>query len=131
MSIENLFALFMGLGGIGALVAAVINILKTVGVVKDGQASTVSAGINLVLMAALLILKVYKPEVDIAGLDQQAAMLASALVTIFGFVWQLISAKIAHAALSGVPVIGKSFSGDANAEEAKARSFEERIIRRG
>jgi hypothetical protein len=105
---------FLALGGIGALIAAVVNILKTSGVVKDGQAPTWVVGLNLLGMASLLFLQVFQPSVDIAGLDVQAGSLATVLITVFGFVWQLISSRLTHTqALSGTPLIGKSYSVDA------------------
>jgi DNA polymerase/3'-5' exonuclease PolX len=39
MSIEGLLQMLVQLGGVGALIAVVVNVLKTTGVVKDGQAA--------------------------------------------------------------------------------------------
>jgi len=130
MSIEGLLQMLVQLGGVGALIAVVVNVLKTTGVVKDGQAGMVSAGLNLLALAALFGVQVWKPETDLVWLDSQAGALATLLTTVFGYIWQIVAAKMTHKALSGTPVVGKSYTLEAlavavqQAEMAAAKAYE-------
>lgn len=110
MTIDQLVALFLSLGGVGTLVAALVNALKTVGVVKDGQAQTFSLGFNLVGLVALFALGLFAPDADLAGIDATAAQVAQLLTIVVGLVVQLGGSKIAHSVLKGAPVIGKTFT---------------------
>jgi len=111
MEIADLLMKWSTLVGIAALIAVVINILKVVGVVKDGQAATWSTGLNLVGLAVLLLLGVFKPELDMGEVDTLAGSLANVLTVIMGFVLQLGGSKLMHSLLRGVPLIGKTNSG--------------------
>ena len=110
MDIATLVSQFTALAGVGALIALVVNVLKTFGLVKDGQAPAASLLLNLAGVVALILLKVFKPDMDVAGLDATAAAIASAGVTLFGLFVQLWGSRLAHLAVAGAPVVGKSHS---------------------
>ena len=109
-TLQQIIALWLSLAGVGAFFALLINIGKTTGVVKDGQAQTWSAVLNLVGIVAVFVLKLVKPDLDWAFVDSQAQTLAEIGTLAFGFVLQLLAAKTTHIAVKGVPVIGKSYS---------------------
>jgi hypothetical protein len=128
---EDLLKLLGSLGGIGALVAALVNIGKTVGWIKDGQAPTFMTGFNLLILILLFALGIFRPQADIAGADQIAGQLAVVLITVFGFVWQLISSRLTHDALKGVPVLGKSYSqAQSSVMKAQASEYLQRTLQR-
>ena len=114
MDILSLIEQLMALGGLAALIAVVINILKTFGVVKDGQAGLWSTGLNLAGLVALFVVGIVAPEYDIPGLDGQVAQVAQILSLIFAFIMQNWVSKGTHDVLASgkVPVIGKSFSAE-------------------
>lgn len=126
MGFEGLLAQWLGLAGIAALIAVLINVGKLAGVVKDGQAQTWSAGLNLAGLIALFVLRIFKPDFDIGIIDEQAAALANAAVVIIGYITQLLSSKLAHLAFKNVPMLGTSFS----VEASKAKAFQADIARR-
>lgn len=107
---DELLVQWGALAGFAALIAFLINILKTVGVVKEDQAPTWSAGLNLAGLVMLLALQIYAPQVDIEGLDQQVAQAVEVGVVVFGYIIQLLSSKLSHAVVRGVPGIGKFIS---------------------
>ncbi len=109
-SLIQLFQGFAALAGVAAFLAAVINIGKAFGWVKDGLAPTWSTVLNLVAFVAFVVLRLFAPEIDIAGVDGAAAQLANTLVAILAFVGQLGVAKGTNAILRGAPVIGFSHS---------------------
>ncbi len=102
----------MALGGFAALIAVVINVLKTLGVVKDGQAGTWATGLNLAGLIGLFVAGIVAPEFEVAGLDATLAQIAEILSLIFAFIIQNWVSKGTHNVFSGgkVPVIGKSYS---------------------
>ena len=100
------------LGGFAALISVLINVLKTFGVVKDGQAGTWSAGLNLAGLIGLFVTGIVAPDFEVAGLDQNMAQIAEIFALIFAFVSQNWISKGTHSVFSAgqVPVIGRSFS---------------------
>lgn len=102
---------FGTLAGFGALVAALVNILKTFGVVTDGTGGQWFAGFNLVGIAVLLYFRFFQPDIPIDYIDAQAAVFAQILLLVLGYVVQLGSGLFAHNLFSELrlPLVGKSF----------------------
>jgi hypothetical protein len=96
--------------GFAALIAVLINILKLAGVVKDDTAHIWSAALNLAGLVALFLAKVFSPDLDVPGLDQQAAEFANVMTVIVAYISQLLSSKLTHFAIKGVPFFGVSNS---------------------
>lgn len=109
--IAPLLNVFVSLTGVAAFVAAVINALKTFGVVKDGTSgswSLVLNGIAFVAMVALGMFAKVAPET----FDQTAQTVATILIAVLGLMAQFgLTAKF-HKVVSsaGIPVFGKSYS---------------------
>lgn len=101
---------FTSLAGVAALIALIINVLKVFGVVKDGTAQTWSAGLNLAAMVVLFVLKVFVPTVSIDGMDAKIAEFVPVMTVVVGYIVQLLSSKLTHLAVKGIPVIGWSNS---------------------
>ena len=110
MSLQDLVVMLGALAGFGGIVALVVNVGKQVGIVKDGQAPTVSTGLNILLLAGLYALKVFKPDLSVENLDAQAAQIAQIGMMVLAFIVQLKGAQFTHQTLRGVPLLGKSFS---------------------
>lgn len=108
--ILKLLVEWAALGGVAAIIAVVINVLKYFKLVADGQAQSWSAALNLIAMAVFVGLKIYKPDIDLAGIDAEIAKVAEIALIILGYVMQLGISKGTHAAVRGVPLVGKSFS---------------------
>lgn len=109
--LQDLIVQFGTLAGVAALVAALVNIAKTIGL-PDGSAPQLSAGLSLAAFIALVGLKIFAPEVDVVALDNAAADYAVVALYILGFIVQMgLPARI-HAFLSGskIPLLGKSYS---------------------
>jgi hypothetical protein len=112
MDFLNLVNTLLAMGGFASLVAIVINVLKAVKVVKDGQAGLWSAGLNLGGLILLYVLKIYDPEFDTDVINTHMAQIAEILSLVFAYVMQFFITKTTHGVLSDgkAPVIGKSFS---------------------
>lgn len=110
---ENLIVQFGTLAGVAALIAALVNVAKTLGL-PDGSAPKASAILSLAAFIALAGFKIFKPEIDVEGLDKSAADMAILVLYVLGFVVQFGLPARFHQFLSRseVPVIGKSYSID-------------------
>jgi len=98
------------LAGFAALVTLIINVLKHFGVIKDGAAQTWSLVANGAIIIIMYTLKIIKPDFEFASLDSIAAEVATVGNFIFQLVVQLFVSKVTHATVSGVPVVGYSYS---------------------
>lgn len=112
VDIDALVSSLPGLAGVAALITLLVNVGKRFGLVKDGQAPTWSAGLNLLALIGLFIAQVTGYTNLIPIIDEQAGSLALALSAVLAFVFQLFASRIAHDnALAGAPLIGTSHSG--------------------
>ena len=114
---------FGALLGVSKLVAALINLFKVFGLVKDGTANKWAAGLNLSAFVALVLLGVFRADLTMEILDGYAGQIAMVLLFILGFIAQITGSKATHEDLSsaGVPLIGKSFTKDAQAAATAMR----------
>lgn len=129
----DLVVKFGTLTGCGSLIAVIVNVLKLPGWVKDGDAPKVSIGLNIVGLALLFAVGVFRPQADVAGLDEMAGTVATILSMLAGLIWQVASGRLTHIfALKGAPGIGKSYSYEAEraAELIKVASVQADMLQR-
>lgn len=110
VDLPQLLTSFLALAGFAALTAAVINAGKFIGLIPDGQAPNVSIVLNVVGFAALVILRLFQPDFDVAGTDSVLATIATILTSILALGGQLGFTKIINNGIKGLPVIGYSHS---------------------
>jgi hypothetical protein len=103
---------FASLYGVSKLIAALINLLKLIGVVKDGTSAKWAAAFNLAAFVGLVLLGVFRPDLTTDILDGYAGQIAGVLLFLLGFLMQIVGSKSGHDALSAanVPLIGTSYS---------------------
>lgn len=97
LPLENAFQLFGVLVGLPFFWALIVDLLKQVGVVKDGTAGIWSAAFNLLSIIGIAVLLKYVPNADIKTWDAQLLQVLQALVLIITWVTQLFGTKKAHA----------------------------------
>ena len=106
---ETLLIQFVSLGGVAALIAALVNAIKLTGAIKDGDSQTWSAALNLLALVGLFIVNIYAPN-RILEIDQSLGLLATYVLPVVGFVVMLLSSKFVHEnILRGVAIIGTQF----------------------
>ena len=108
--LEEIMLLLAGLAGLGGLISVLVNLLKAIGVVKDGTSERWVQGFNLLAFVAVAIVYFTKIQVDWAQIDGWLSVLA----TFIGFVVQLFGSKVTYVVTKGAPVIGFSYSNKAN-----------------
>ena len=103
---------FAQLAGVAALLAAVVNVFKYFGVVKDGTAGSWYAAFSLIVMALLVYFHYFIPTIGIEFLDAQAATLAKILLIVLGYIMQLKVGSGTASTLKEmqIPVLGASAS---------------------
>lgn len=109
---DSLLVQWGTLVGVAALIAVIINVLKLAGVIQDGTAQNWSAGLNLVGLVILFVLKIVRPDIDVEEIDKQAGALAEVAVVLIGYISQLLTSKLTHIAIRDVPIIGTSYSSE-------------------
>ena len=107
--IIDVLSQFGQLLGVAALVAAIVNVFKTLGFIPDGSAGKWSAALNLVALVVLVAFKLYMPAFDLFAADATAAEYSKYLILVFGYLIQLRGSLSAHNLLSDlkIPYIGK------------------------
>lgn len=110
MSLEQVLAIVLSLGGVASLIAVLVNAGKAVGIVKDGQAPTYSLLANVVLFVVVALVGVFAPATNLGEYDGIAKQVAEILVLVLGLATQLGLTKQFASLLKGLPVIGFSHS---------------------
>jgi len=112
MTLNDLVLQLGSLVGWAALLAVLINVGKWIGFVKDGTAGLWSTGGNIIGLIVLFVLKVWKPDFDIGGLDGAAAVVAQLLNIVLSLLIQLGVSFGSNKMVKslGIPVVSKSFS---------------------
>lgn len=110
--IVSVFTSFSQMAGVAALVVALVNVLKTFGVVTDGNAGQWFAGLDLGAIVLLILAQIFYPQIGVAVLDSNAGLAGMVIMLILGYVGQMGFGKVVHALFSSLklPVIGKSFT---------------------
>ena len=108
--LQDLLALAGGLFGVAALVTVPINIGKANGIVPDGKAPDIQAGVALLVVVVGYGARLFGVELDWTKIDGIAATLAQLIGLLVVFGGQIGFGKLFHAAVKGVSVIGFSHS---------------------
>lgn len=94
--------------GVAALIVVIINMGKVVGLINPADAPKWSMGLNLIGLGILFALKIFVPDANVSGMDEQIGMFAQVATTVFAYVMQLGGSKLFYEGLKGVPFIGKA-----------------------
>ena len=113
--LEDIMLLLAGLAGLGGFISVLVNLLKALGVVKDGTSQQWVQGFNLVAFVAVAVAYFGKFQVDWAQVDGWLAVLS----TFLGFVVQLFGSKVTYMVTKGTPIIGFSYT-----EEKSKKCFD-------
>jgi len=107
--LNEVLAQYGSLTGVMAVVVLLVQVAKHLGL-PDGQAANLSAGLNLIGVAALLAFRVFNPSFDVAGADAQALNFANVANVVFAYFLSLGGSKLLYQGLKGVTGLGKSNS---------------------
>jgi hypothetical protein len=102
---------FATLAGVAAFVAMLINFMKVVKLVKDGDAGMWSGILNLAALIILIAVKIFKPDVDVLIIDKYAQVVTSIGLILLGYVLQIKTSSGVNNTLAkaSIPILGKSY----------------------
>lgn len=86
--VTQLFAALVGIPGFALLASAIINALKKLGWVKDGQSGAWLTGFNLLGVVLLFIAGVFNIQYDSKILSEQLQLVANALIALIALFGQ-------------------------------------------
>ena len=104
--LEEILKLIAGMAGLGAFVSMLINLLKAVGLVKDGQADKAFKIADLIVFVIVMVIYLTKTPVDWSQVDEWLVLLTALL----GYVVSVFSGEFTHDTIKGTPLIGYSYS---------------------
>lgn len=124
-SIEDIFITLKNSVGIALLGAAILNLCKQRGWLKDGDTPTFSLIFQSVGFFSFLLLTLFGKANLIPVVDESAGTVANILNSLVVLAFQLYAARKGHEeVLAGMPGIGTSFSGRKAGEGAMIETFE-------
>lgn len=87
-NVTQLLAALIGIPGFSLLASAIINTLKKLGLVKDGQSGAWLTGFNLLGVVLLFIAGVFNIQYDSKVLSEQLQLVANALIALIALFGQ-------------------------------------------
>lgn len=102
----DVLAILGGLGFLGGFISVLVNIGKALKVVKDGTGDQWFQGLNILAFLVVGTILVFKVPVDWTAVN----VVLGVLISILGFVLQLITGKGTYVVTKGLPLIGYSYS---------------------
>ena len=96
--LKFVFAFVASSVGVAALLAVVVNLLKTAGLVKPDQAPMYIKVLSFIVAIALFVVKLASPDFDFASFDVAASALASNILLALPFFMYIIefAAPVVH-----------------------------------
>lgn len=105
--LDDILLLIAGLAGLGGFISVLVNLLKLVGIVKDGTSEKWFQILNLLAFVGVMVVYLLQIQMDWGKLDDWLILL-SALI---GYVVQILGGQLTYQTIGGkAPVIGFSFS---------------------
>jgi len=104
--LDNVLLILAGLTGLGAFISILVNVLKLIGVVKDGTSAQWVQALNFIAFVAVAVIVWLGKPVSWDGINSILAGLAS----IIGLITQMIGSKVFYNLFAGTPVIGYSYT---------------------
>ena len=103
---EEVALILAGLTGLGGFVSILVNLLKQLGVVKEGESDRWFGAINVIFFVGIFAVYFSNYQMSWQVLDDWLIVLASLL----GLIAQMVGGKITYQVLRGTPVLGYSFT---------------------
>ena len=104
--LEEILKLIAGMAGLGAFTSMLINLLKAVGLVKDGQADKAFKIADLIVFVIVTVIYLTKTSVAWAQVDEWLVLLTALLC----YVVSVFSGDFTYETMKGTSVIGYSYS---------------------
>jgi len=87
---------FAALGGIALFIPAVVNVLKKLGIVGEGEGDSVQGIIQMVLFLFFVGLRIFLPNFDVDVADSVMEQIAGVIVFLLSFLGQFGITRVAY-----------------------------------
>jgi len=104
--LEEIVMIIAGMAGLGAFTSMLINLLKAIGLIKDGQGDKAFKIADLIVFVAVTVVYLLKVQVDWAQVNEWLVLLTALL----GYVVSVLGGQLTHSTIKGTPLIGYSYS---------------------
>lgn len=104
--LEEILTIIAGLAGLGGFISILVNVLKQLKIIQDGQAEIWFQIFNLVVFIAVAVVYFLRVEIDWSMVDEWLNLFTFLL----GYIVQILGGKLMHETIKGTPVIGYSYS---------------------
>ena len=103
---EEILTIIAGLAGLGGFISILVNILKLIGIVKDGTSGTWFQTLNLIVFVVVGVIYILQVQMDWSQIDEWLKML-----TLFaGFIIQIFTGQQTYKLTKGAPLVGFRYS---------------------
>ena len=99
---------FVSLVGVAMLIAALVNLLKLVGIVTDGNATNWTAALNLVAFIGIVAWRLLNPTVEIEQIDAIFKSIAVVIGFVITYLVQIKASAFDNDTLKMVPALRKN-----------------------
>ena len=105
--VDEILLIIAGLAGLGGLISIIVNLLKIVGIVKDGTSQTWFQVLDLIAFLVVAVLYFLKMPVDWTKVNDWLVLLS----TVIGYVASILGGQLTYNTIGGkTPVIGFSYT---------------------
>ena len=94
--VEMYWEAFLALGGLAALLPAIINVLKRFGIVGEGEGDGWQALFNAVLFVIFVGLRIFAPDLNIDVIDSVFYQVAAVITALLGFFGQFAISRLTY-----------------------------------
>lgn len=99
---NDILAIIGGLAGLGGFISMLVNVLKVVGIAKDGSSGKWYQTLNLITFLIIAIVYIMQLKVDWLLVNDWLKILA----LLAGYIMQAFAGNKAYELLEGTPIIG-------------------------
>jgi len=107
---DNLYQMFLGLGGTAVLISFLVGAFKRFGWIKDGDSQKWHTSFQLIAFLAIGIFDVLGFNVDLAVVDSVAGTIAEVGAAVLGLLGMFGVGRLTYTVTKGAPVVGFTYS---------------------
>ena len=93
------------MAGVAAFMSAVVEVLKSFGVVTDGNSGKVFAGMDLFAIVALVAVQLFAPQIGVSVINVDAGLFATVILLVLSYLGSIGFGKATHSLLVSMNIV--------------------------